>query len=89
MENEHMRQYPHRGSLFMTEVPETQKTPINYSTQETRQIVEMMSSDKALECPKCGDMLNDISTVTPPGNQDRLTVINCHSCNRMAFLRDA
>jgi len=72
----------------MTETPEMQKTPVSYSSEEIRQIREMMSADRLLECPRCGEMLNDVTTVPGPADRDGLFVVSCHSCNRMAFLPD-
>ena len=70
----------------MSETPEDLKTPVSYSKDEVRKLRELMSADRLLECPRCGDVLHDVSEVESPSNQVGLFVVNCHSCNRMAFL---
>ena len=70
----------------MTEMPVVHKTPVSYSKDEIRRLRNMMSADTLLECPRCGEMLIDVSEIDSPSNQVGLFVMNCHSCNRMAFL---
>jgi hypothetical protein len=76
------------GSLFMADIPELQKTPVSYTKDEAHKIREMISADRLLECPRCGELLHDVTTISAPKNQADLLVVNCHNCNRMAFLQD-
>jgi RNase P subunit RPR2 len=72
----------------MTESPEMQKTPVSYSSEEAQRVRDMMSADEILECPRCGDMLKNTKTVRGPADRKRLIIVNCHDCNRVAFLPD-
>ncbi len=76
----------HCGDIYTTEAPESLKTPVSYTKEEIRRIRQMKSSGTLCNCPSCGEILNDVTSVAGSGSQGQLFVVNCHSCNRMAFL---
>ena len=83
-----MRYSWNSGTIGIVRPSESLDTPVTFTKCELSKIRAMMSSDTLLGCPRCGEMLNDVSLIAGGGGREQVFAVNCHRCNRLGFLHD-